>query len=547
VAHAAALKNWPTVDLVIICGDFQAVRNTQDLNTMSVPMKYRELGDFHAYYSGVKRAPYLTVFIGGNHEASGHMWELYHGGWAAPNIYYMGAANVLRLGPLRIAGVSGIWKGFDYRKPHFERLPYNQDEVRSIYHVRELDVRKLLQIRTQVDVGLSHDWPNGIEWLGDHKTLFRVKSYFEQEARDGKLGSPAGQYLLDRLRPPHWFSAHMHFKYAAVKVHQNNAVDGSRNGAAAPQPARNVDEIDLGTVDGSAAHPTRNDDEIDLDLDDSPPAAIIPAKNEDEIDLGLDDDEPTSKYKANKDEIDLGLDGNDEPTATSKLPAQSSAVPEDLRVQLPASFAKPAPRPKPVHLPHPAAISNTTTHFLALDKLLPNRQFLQLLEITGAAEPPASSLVRPLRLAYDPEWLAITRAFADHSPVAQHASNLGTAHYLPLIQAEETWVHSNLKQEQLTVPENFELTAPVYNPAEGLHVPGMPREYSNPQTKAYCELVGIKNYFHEGEEVLMERWKNQPPEGAEEQRGGRGRFGGGDRGRGGRGRRGMGRGRGRGF
>lgn len=42
------------------------------------------------YYSGEKKAPVLTVFIGGNHEASNFLQELPYGGWVAPNIYYMG-------------------------------------------------------------------------------------------------------------------------------------------------------------------------------------------------------------------------------------------------------------------------------------------------------------------------------------------------------------------------------------------------------------------------------------------------------------------------
>ncbi len=132
---------------------------------MAVPVKYREIGDFHEYYSGTRTAPYLTVFVGGNHEASNHLWELYYGGWVAPNIYYAGAANVLRLGPLRIACLSGIWKGYNYNKPHFERLPFSDNDLRSFYHVREIDTRKLLQIRSQVDIGLSHDWPRSIELL----------------------------------------------------------------------------------------------------------------------------------------------------------------------------------------------------------------------------------------------------------------------------------------------------------------------------------------------------------------------------------------------
>ena len=201
VKKSCEVKGWDGVDVLIIGGDFQAVRNSEDLNAMAVPMKYREIGDFHEYYSGARTAPYLTLFVGGNHEASNHMWELYYGGWVAPNIYYMGAANVLRVGPLRIAGLSGIWKGYDYRKPHFERLPYNSSDVRSIFHVRELDVRKLLQIRLQVVLGVSHDWPNGIEWLGEHKELFSHKEYFLEDARSGRLGSQAARYVLDWLRP----------------------------------------------------------------------------------------------------------------------------------------------------------------------------------------------------------------------------------------------------------------------------------------------------------------------------------------------------------
>lgn len=42
------------------------------------------------YYSGEKKAPILTIFIGGNHEASNYLQELPYGGWVAPNIYYLG-------------------------------------------------------------------------------------------------------------------------------------------------------------------------------------------------------------------------------------------------------------------------------------------------------------------------------------------------------------------------------------------------------------------------------------------------------------------------
>lgn len=51
------------------------------------------------YYSGEKKAPILTVFIGGNHEASNHLQELPYGGWVAPNIYYLGMSEWTEVQP----------------------------------------------------------------------------------------------------------------------------------------------------------------------------------------------------------------------------------------------------------------------------------------------------------------------------------------------------------------------------------------------------------------------------------------------------------------
>jgi len=81
------------VDLLLICGDFQAVRNEDDLECLACPPKYRQMNSFYKYYSGEKKAPVLTIVIGGNHEASNHMQELPFGGFLAPNIYYLGYAG----------------------------------------------------------------------------------------------------------------------------------------------------------------------------------------------------------------------------------------------------------------------------------------------------------------------------------------------------------------------------------------------------------------------------------------------------------------------
>ncbi|KAL9622558.1 MAG: hypothetical protein Q9160_003055 [Pyrenula sp. 1 TL-2023] len=231
-------RGWENVDLLIICGDFQACRNQHDLNVTAMPAKYRRMADFHEYYSGIRKAPCLTVFVGGNHEASNYLFELYYGGWVAPNIYYLGTANVIRFGPLRIAGLSGIYKRYDYYKPHFERLPYNESDYYGIYHVRELDVRKMLNIRTQVDIGISHDWPQGVEWSGNHTKLFNRKAHLRSDAEAGRLGSPAAKYCLDRLRPTQWFSAHLHIKYeASIRHGEHSSGRGEGEHRSGPFPS----------------------------------------------------------------------------------------------------------------------------------------------------------------------------------------------------------------------------------------------------------------------------------------------------------------------
>ncbi|KAK5660709.1 hypothetical protein OQA88_12074 [Cercophora sp. LCS_1] len=441
VERSCKERGWDGVDVLIIGGDFQAVRNAADLTVMSVPAKYREMADFHEYYSGARKAPYLTVFVAGNHEASSHLWELYYGGWVAPNIYYMGAANILRLGPLRIAGMSGIWKGRDYRQPHHERLPFNQDDTKTFYHVREFDVRKLLQVRTQVDIGISHDWPRAIEKHGDQRSLFRMKPDFEMESQEGTLGNPAAEYVMDRLRPPYWFSAHLHCKFSAIKNYD------------APGPVQPVEPPVLAPTVPAPA--TSNPDEISLDLDDednnAPQPPTKPTTNPDEIPLSDDEDvttQPTTQPTP-------------QPAPQTTAPDTTTDV-ETLRSLLPPSFARPSNLPP--GQPVPSTIPNRAVRFLALDKCLPGRKFLQLLSL-----PSSSSSNPPFKLQYDPEWLAITRAFHPFLNIGERnvpvPPDKGEAYYGPLIDKEMAWVEENVvKKGKLGVPEDFVVTAPVYVP-----------------------------------------------------------------------------------
>nr|CAH0108067.1 unnamed protein product [Daphnia galeata] len=207
------------VDLLICCGDFQAVRNESDLQCMAVPDKFRHICTFYKYYNGELKAPILTIFIGGNHEASNYLQELAYGGWVAPNIYYLGYAGVVRFGGIRIAGMSGIFKGHDYLKGHFEKPPYTNSTMRSAYHVRSLEVFRLKQLREDIDIFISHDWPRGVYNYADTRELLHWKPFFRDEIANNVLGSQAGETLLHELKPKHWFAAHLHCRFAATIQH----------------------------------------------------------------------------------------------------------------------------------------------------------------------------------------------------------------------------------------------------------------------------------------------------------------------------------------
>ncbi|KAJ6613643.1 lariat debranching enzyme, C-terminal domain-containing protein [Mycena sp. CBHHK59/15] len=213
------------VELLICCGDFQATRSNADLYTMKCPTKFRLLCDFHNYYAGRKKAPILTI-VGGNHEAMGHMWECYHGGWLAPNIYFLGYAGcVLVDGWLRIAGSSGIYKAQDWRKGHFERVPFSPSTITSAYHTRQYNVSRLMKLQNhgpKVDIFMSHDWPRAIERRGDTQALLLEMPRFKNSIDDNTLGSPALEVLLKTLKPARWCSGHMHVRFEA-EYHHNKS------------------------------------------------------------------------------------------------------------------------------------------------------------------------------------------------------------------------------------------------------------------------------------------------------------------------------------
>ncbi|KAI0066376.1 DBR1-domain-containing protein [Artomyces pyxidatus] len=421
IAKLESQNNYK-VDLLLICGDFQAIRNHQDLQCMAVPQKYKRLGEFHKYYTGEATAPILTIVIGGNHEASNYMWELYHGGWLAPNIYFLGHAGCVQVNGIRIAGASGIFKQHDFRLGHLEKLPYDNSAVRSIYHIREYNVRRL-SLLSSPQIFLSHDWPQGIEQHGDLNALLRRKPFFRQDAITGALGSPPLMDLLRNLKPEYWFAAHMHVRFEATFAHDTPAPQA--------QTAANPDEIAIITDD---------------DLDGEQAATAEEEKRAEFV-------------HSNPDEILL----DDEEETVAEPPAP------------------PPPR--------------FETKFLALDKCLPNRQFLEIVDVQVPAE--FANAATPV-LAYDAEWLAITRAFA---PL------LSTARQQPpfpkikdaweRVETNLEWVRANVAKKlgadwRVDACQTFAMTAP--GPAQAGNARGQqPAAYPNPQTQAFTDMLEIPN------------------------------------------------------
>ncbi|CAI4034623.1 hypothetical protein SMKI_11G0700 [Saccharomyces mikatae IFO 1815] len=235
------------IDLLIILGDFQSIRDTQDFKSIAIPPKYQRLGDFISYYNNEIEAPVPTIFIGGNHESMRHLMLLPHGGYAAKNIYYMGYSNVIWFKGIRIGSLSGIWKQWDFNKqrPNWNDLENNswRANIRNLYHVRLSDVAPLFMINNRMDIMLSHDWPNGVVYHGDVKHLLKFKPFFEPDIKKGDLGSPVTWQLLRNLRPQWWLSAHLHVRFPASIKH--NKRSSQILNSSTSKMKKNTNEIDL--------------------------------------------------------------------------------------------------------------------------------------------------------------------------------------------------------------------------------------------------------------------------------------------------------------
>ncbi|KAI8839219.1 hypothetical protein BC829DRAFT_403959 [Chytridium lagenaria] len=329
-------KHDVSIDLLLICGDFQSIRNVGDLDCLACPDKYRSIGNFYEYYTGKKKAPVLTIFVGGNHEASNYLWELYHGGWVCPNIYFLGFAGVVNYGGLRISGMSGIYKDHHYELGFFERQPYNAQDCRSIYHVRKYNVYRLAQLRSPIDIFLSHDWPRGIAHHGNLKRLLWSKQFLAGE-------------------------------FSAIYVHD----DEKRKEAAA--------------VAAELSGPLTNPDEININMDDEDEGMTISfrwATKSWRPSMCQNPPERRSKRQIllrralMRGKMMTVLDGK-KTDATAANGEHTETTVDKLAKEADPAPSIIAPEEPSKGLPKQRKTQAKYTRFLSLDKCLPNRDFLQ--------------------------------------------------------------------------------------------------------------------------------------------------------------------------
>ncbi|KAJ1909219.1 lariat debranching enzyme, partial [Tieghemiomyces parasiticus] len=417
------------IDLLIICGDFQAVRNAHDLESLACPPKYRRLGIFADYYTGKRRAPVPTVFIGGNHEASNYLTELYLGGWVCPNIYYLGHAGVIRVNGLRIGGLSGIYNYHSYHKGHYELPPYDRNTIRSVYHTRYYDVLKLMQIEQPLDIFVSHDWPQGIEQHGDTNGLIKRKPFFAKE-------------------PNHWYSAHLHVKFTASVHHPPSArTEALRNyrpltkiGTGRRPKHTNPDELTIDTSDsdsGSGGDDVEAVSPVCKPLAE-PQARPVPGRARLQL--------PPPKNTTSADVVALDISASDGETPVGhsvatqppQLTQAPTTAPGRSRLVLPPPAHTASPLPSLLEIGHSEAAPEPATPTVLPTTVEEGTQPPSVPNTTGIAEPVEAmpmevESVRPDNQVAPPQPIPSDLSTVRQWPrLASHTRYFGTTEFLAL-------------------------------------------------------------------------------------------------------------------
>lgn len=195
-------RNRKKLDAILQVGDFETIRHEEDLGSFFAPARYQFVKDFAGYYTGSKKAPIFTVFIGGNHEAWKSLEKHRQGGFVVPNIYYLGRSGVVCISGINVGGLTGIYNSHAYKKP------LTPENFKSWKYYREEDVAKLKG--KDVDILLLH------EWLVPTPDLEVLAGEIPESLRSA-TPTPANDLVLS-LKPKRVFMGHMHRPYLDARM-----------------------------------------------------------------------------------------------------------------------------------------------------------------------------------------------------------------------------------------------------------------------------------------------------------------------------------------
>mmetsp|Transcript_27650 Transcript_27650/g.38470 ORF Transcript_27650/g.38470 Transcript_27650/m.38470 type:complete len:240 (+) Transcript_27650:228-947(+) len=186
---------------------------------MAAPAKHRRMGDFPLFHEGTETFPWPIIFIGGNHEPYGWLEEYQEGGFLIPNLYYAGRTNLIKVGGIRMALLSGIHRleRFDLGRPPSHLMPHKSKREWIGFSSADLaNLYSSVHEEGMVDVLMTHDWPADVA----------SRDLMGEKARTTRpLGNQPCRDLANYLKPSLYVCGHMHAAYRTTISHPGSNLE----------------------------------------------------------------------------------------------------------------------------------------------------------------------------------------------------------------------------------------------------------------------------------------------------------------------------------
>jgi len=202
-------------DLCFQVGDLEPVRDEEDLRELTGPAKYNEIRDFPDYYSGDKKIPCKTYFIGGNHEP----WSYLHqhnpncgnDSELIANLNYLGRAGVTEIQRLTVAYLTGVYGETSYDVTSDKRVEFargmNWKKNKRLGHFRKDEIARIVKQAKdrEINILLTHCWPSPDE-LQNPPDWYSRNNY----------GIEVIGEIVELIKPRYHVAGHIHSSYEGV-------------------------------------------------------------------------------------------------------------------------------------------------------------------------------------------------------------------------------------------------------------------------------------------------------------------------------------------